>query len=100
VRAGDSATLTRGGSITSSVLGAIFDELADAVGNAPAVVQVQNGRRPVSGLVYGDGVVLTTARALDAGTNCGYGATMAKLGAANRTDAVRRAIRRGLVGVS
>ena len=54
--------------MTSSVLGAISNELADAVaGVAPAVVQVQNGRRPVSGLVYADGVVLTTARALGRG---------------------------------
>ncbi len=66
-RLGD-ATLTEGGSMTSSVLGAISNELADAVaGVAPAVVQVQNGRRPVSGLVYADGVVLTTARALGRG---------------------------------
>jgi len=36
-------------------------------GVAPAVVQVQNGRRPVSGLVYADGVVLTTARVLGRG---------------------------------
>ncbi len=54
--------------MTSSVLGAISNELADAVAEvAPAVVQVQNGRRPVSGLVYADGVVLTTARALGRG---------------------------------
>jgi serine protease Do len=54
--------------MTSSVLGAISNELADAVsGVAPAVVQVQNGRRPVSGLVYADGVVLTTARVLGRG---------------------------------
>jgi serine protease Do len=54
--------------MTSSVLGAISNELADAVAEvAPAVVQVQNGRRPVSGLVYAGGVVLTTARALGRG---------------------------------
>ena len=54
--------------MTSSVLGAISNELADAVsGVAPAVVQIQNGRRPVSGLVYADGVVLTTARVLGRG---------------------------------
>ena len=54
--------------MTSSVLGAISNELADAVsGVEPAVVQVQNGRRPVSGLVYADGVVLTTARVLGRG---------------------------------
>ncbi len=54
--------------MTSSVLGAISNELADAVAEvAPAVVQVQSGRRPASGLVYADGVVLTTARALGRG---------------------------------
>jgi S1-C subfamily serine protease len=54
--------------MTSSVLGAISNELADAVAVvAPAVVQVQSGRRPASGLVYADGAVLTTARALGRG---------------------------------
>lgn len=54
--------------MTSSVLGAISNELADAVAMvAPAVVQVQGGRRPASGLVYADGVVLTTARAIGRG---------------------------------
>jgi S1-C subfamily serine protease len=54
--------------MTSSVLGAVSNELADAVAAvAPAVVQVQSGRRPVSGLVYSEGVVLTTARALGRG---------------------------------
>ena len=54
--------------MTSSVLGAISNELADAVADvAPSVVQVQSGRRPASGLVYADGVVLTTARALGRG---------------------------------
>ena len=54
--------------MTGSVLGAISNELADAVAEvAPAVVQVQSGRRPASGLVYADGVVLTTARALGRG---------------------------------
>jgi S1-C subfamily serine protease len=54
--------------MTSSVLGAISNELADAVAVvAPAVVQVQGDRRPASGLVYADGVVLTTARALGRG---------------------------------
>lgn len=54
--------------MTSSALGAISNELADAVAEvAPAVVQVQGGRRPASGLVYADGVVLTTARALGRG---------------------------------
>lgn len=41
------------------------DQLADAVSAAsPAVVQVQGRRRPASGLVYADNVVLTTVRAL------------------------------------
>lgn len=58
--------------MTSSVLGAISNELADAVAEvAPAVVQVQSGRRPASGLVYADGVVLTTARALGRGDRLG-----------------------------
>ena len=39
--------------------------LADAVSAAaPSVVQVQGRRRPASGLVYADNVVLTTVRAL------------------------------------
>jgi len=39
------------------------NQLADAVAAAaPSVVQVSGGRRPVSGLVYADGVVLTTMR--------------------------------------
>ena len=54
--------------MTSSVLGAISNELADAVAMvAPAVLQVQGARRPASGLVYADGVVLTTARAIGRG---------------------------------
>jgi S1-C subfamily serine protease len=41
------------------------NQLADAVAAAaPAVVQVQGRRRPASGLVFTDGVVVTTARAL------------------------------------
>jgi S1-C subfamily serine protease len=43
----------------------LSDQLADAVAAAaPAVVQVQGRRRPVSGVVYAPGVVLATARAL------------------------------------
>ncbi len=39
------------------------NSLADAVASvAPSVVQVHGGRRPVSGLVYADDVVLTTMR--------------------------------------
>jgi serine protease DegQ len=43
----------------------LSNELADLVAHAaPSVVQVQGRRRPASGLVYSDGVVLTTVRAL------------------------------------
>jgi S1-C subfamily serine protease len=50
---------------TESTLTMFSNQLADAVGAAAAsVVQVQGRRRPASGLVYADGVVLTTARAL------------------------------------
>ncbi|HYT65674.1 MAG TPA: trypsin-like peptidase domain-containing protein [Vicinamibacterales bacterium] len=50
---------------TASILESLSTGMADAVASAaPAIVQVQGGRRPGSGLVYGDGVVLTTVRAL------------------------------------
>jgi serine protease DegQ len=43
----------------------LSNQMADAVAAAASsVVQVQGRRRPVSGLVYADGVVVTTARAL------------------------------------
>src|SRR5690349_9182804 len=43
----------------------LSNQLADAVDHAaPSVVQVQGRRRPASGLVYADNVVLTTVRAL------------------------------------
>jgi S1-C subfamily serine protease len=43
----------------------VSNQLADVVeAAAPSVVQVQGRRRPASGLVYADGVVLTTVRAL------------------------------------
>ena len=43
----------------------LSNQMADAVAAAaPSVVQVQGRRRPVSGLVFADGVVLTTTRAL------------------------------------
>ncbi len=46
----------------------LSNEMADAVASAaPAVVQVQGGRRPASGVVHSNGVVLTTARALGRG---------------------------------
>jgi len=51
--------------MTSNLLESLSDQLADAVAKAaPSVVQVQGRRRPASGLVYADNVVLTTARAL------------------------------------
>jgi S1-C subfamily serine protease len=49
----------------SSLLSSFSNQLADAVSAAaPSVVQVQGRRRPASGLVYADNVVLTTVRAL------------------------------------
>ena len=45
------------------MLNQFSNQLADAVASAaPSVVQVNGGRRPVSGLVYADDVVLTTMR--------------------------------------
>jgi S1-C subfamily serine protease len=47
------------------MLNEFSNQMADAVAAvAPSVVQVQGRRRPVSGLVYGEGIVLTTAHAL------------------------------------
>ncbi|HEV8346697.1 MAG TPA: trypsin-like peptidase domain-containing protein [Vicinamibacterales bacterium] len=51
--------------MTNDLLSSFSNQLADAVDTAsPSVVQVQGRRRPASGLVYADGVVLTTVRAL------------------------------------
>jgi serine protease DegQ len=51
--------------MTSDLLTSFSNALADAVAAAaPSVVQVQGGRRPASGLVYGDDVVVTTVRTL------------------------------------
>jgi S1-C subfamily serine protease len=51
--------------MTADILASLSNQFADAVAlAAPAVVQVQGRRRPASGLVYADGVVVTTARAL------------------------------------
>src|SRR4029078_1215595 len=51
--------------MTNDLLATFSNQLADAVAAAaPSVVQVQGGRRPVSGVVYADNVVLTTVRAL------------------------------------
>lgn len=50
---------------TESILTTISNGLADAVAAAaPSVVQVQGRRRPGSGVVYDENVVLTNARAL------------------------------------
>ena len=51
--------------MTNDLLASFSNQLADAVAAAsPSVVQVQGRRRPASGLVYADGVVVTTVRAL------------------------------------
>jgi S1-C subfamily serine protease len=51
--------------MTTDSLTTISNQLADVVAAAtPSVVQVQGRRRPASGLVYADNVVLTTVRAL------------------------------------
>jgi S1-C subfamily serine protease len=52
----------------TSVLVSVSDALAETVAAAaPAVVQVQGARRPASGVVHSDGVVITTASALGRG---------------------------------
>src|SRR5882724_5542462 len=51
--------------MSNELLSSFSDQFADAVAAAaPSVVQVQGRRRPASGLVYADNVVLTTVRAL------------------------------------
>jgi len=51
--------------MNTDLLTTFSNQLADAVSSAsPSVVQVQGRRRPASGLVYADNVVLTTVRAL------------------------------------
>ena len=51
--------------MATDLLTSFSNQLADAVSAAsPSVVQVQGRRRPASGLVYADNVVLTTVRAL------------------------------------
>lgn len=51
--------------MTTDLLTSFSNQLADSVSAAsPSVVQVQGRRRPASGLVYADNVVLTTVRAL------------------------------------
>jgi S1-C subfamily serine protease len=66
-RLGDSpaARICHDGGMTTDLLTTFSNQLADAVAAAsPSVVQVQGRRRPASGLVYADNVVLTTVRAL------------------------------------
>ena len=47
------------------MLNELSNQMADAVAAAsPSIVQVHGGRRPVSGLVYGSDVVLTTTRGI------------------------------------
>jgi S1-C subfamily serine protease len=61
-RAGDVATIA---GMSNDILASLSNQIADLVdAAAPSVVQVHGRRRPASGLVYADGVVLTTARAL------------------------------------
>lgn len=51
--------------MTTDLLASFSNAFADAVeAVAPSVVQVQGGRRPASGLVYADDVVITMARTL------------------------------------
>lgn len=51
--------------MTNDLLTSFSNQLADAVDKAaPSVVQVQGRRRPASGLVYAQDVVLTTVRTL------------------------------------
>jgi S1-C subfamily serine protease len=51
--------------MTTDILTPFSNQLADSVAAvAPSVVQVQGRRRPASGIVYADNVVLTTVRAL------------------------------------
>jgi S1-C subfamily serine protease len=54
--------------MATDLLNSFSNQLADSVDKAaPSVVQVQGRRRPASGLVYADNVVLTTVRALGRG---------------------------------
>ena len=51
--------------MTTDLLTSFSNSLADAVaGAAPSVVQVQGRRRPASGLVYRDDIIVTTLRAI------------------------------------
>ena len=49
----------------TDTLTTLSNAMADAVAAAaPSVLQVQGRRRPASGLVYADGIVVTTMRAI------------------------------------
>jgi serine protease DegQ len=51
--------------MASDILSELSNAMADAVtAAAPSVVQVHGRRRPASGLVYADGIVVTTMRAI------------------------------------
>ncbi|MEO8071329.1 MAG: S1C family serine protease, partial [Acidobacteriota bacterium] len=51
--------------MSNSSLAAFSDQLADAVAQvAPSVVQVFGHKRPASGVVFGDDLIVTTSRAL------------------------------------
>jgi serine protease Do len=51
--------------MSTNTLTALSDQMAEAVAAIePSVVQVQGRRRPVSGIAYASGIVLTTTRAL------------------------------------
>jgi S1-C subfamily serine protease len=66
-RLGDpgAARLCHDAAMTNDPLASFSSQLADAVdAAAPSIVQVQGRRRPASGLVYADNVVVTTVRAL------------------------------------
>jgi S1-C subfamily serine protease len=53
------------GGMSDSILLSLSNQMADIVAAiAPSVVQVQGRRRPASGMVYANDVVLTTVRAL------------------------------------
>jgi serine protease DegQ len=54
--------------MSNDLLASFSNQLADAVAAAaPSIVQVQGRRRPASGLVYADEVVVTTVRTLGRG---------------------------------
>src|SRR5260221_11219720 len=56
------------GGMSTDLLTSFSNQFADVVAAAvPSVVQVQGRRRPASGLVYADNVVLTTVRSLGRG---------------------------------